>query len=42
MLSKVSGSTRAELAIAAAEAADAIESIVLVGVDATMQRVNAG
>lgn len=42
VLSKVSGSTRTELAVAAAEAADAIESIVSEGVDATMQRVNAG
>ena len=42
VLSKVSGTTRTELAVAAAEAADAIESIVSQGVEATMQRVNAG
>ena len=42
VLSKVSGSTRTELAVAAAEAADAVESIVADGIAATMQRVNAG
>ena len=42
VLSKVSGRTREELAIASAEAADAVESILIDGVDAAMQRVNAG
>lgn len=41
VLSKVSGRVREELALASAEAADAVESILLDGVDATMQRVNA-
>lgn len=42
VLSKVSGATRTELAIACEHAADAVESILAEGIDATMQRVNAG
>lgn len=42
VLSKVSGATRAELEVACETAADAVEAILVDGVDATMQRVNAG
>lgn len=42
VLSKVPAAARAELDVACEVAADAVESILLVGIDATMQRVNAG
>ncbi len=42
VLSKVSGTVRTELDIACATAADAIEAILAEGVDAAMQRFNAG
>jgi peptidyl-tRNA hydrolase, PTH1 family len=41
VLSKVSGSTRVELDLACAAAADAVEAIAADGVDAAMQRFNA-
>ncbi|HLU40758.1 MAG TPA: aminoacyl-tRNA hydrolase [Microthrixaceae bacterium] len=42
VLSKVPAAARAELDVACEVAADAVESILLEGIDATMQRVNAG
>jgi len=42
VLSKVSGTTRAELDVACETAADAVEAILHDGVDAAMQRGNAG
>ena len=41
VLSRVSGATKELLAVAVAEAADAVESILTDGVDAAMARVNA-
>ena len=41
VLSRVSGATKELLAVAVAEAADAVESILIDGVDAAMARVNA-
>ena len=41
VLSRVSGATKELLAVAVAEAADAVELILTDGVDAAMARVNA-